>query len=346
MRYIDLRSDSVTMPTQAMRQAMYTAEVGYDVLGDDPTVAKLEQMMAELTGKEAGLFVPTGTMGNQISLNTWTRRGDEIILSHDSHILDWEGGAAHALSSVGYRSIHTPDSILRPADIHRAVRPHATDIHVPRTGLVCVENALGRGAVVTLPQLRDTYEAAKAHGLSVHMDGARFFNATTVLGCTAREMAQYADSVVIHLSKGLCAPVGGVLLGDRDFIRRARYTRQMFGGGLSHPGMLAAAGIVALETMVDRLAEDHANARYFAKMLSRHECITIDETCADINLVFIQFHGVSEEKLSTLQSHMLERGIKVGGGEGGGRFRYAFHHDVTRQDIDTVLRAFDEFINQ
>ena len=344
MKYIDFQSDSVTQPTQQMREAMYRAEVGYDVFGADPTVTKLESMVAELTGKEAGLYVPTGTMGNQISVNTWTSRGDEIILSHDSHILEFEVGAASVISSVGYRVVHNEDSILRASDIKKAVRPYETDIHVPKTGLVCVENALGRGSVVTLNQLKEVYDVAKAYDLPVHMDGARFFNATTALGCTATEMAQYTDSLIIHLSKGLCAPVGGILVGSKDFIKKARRTRHMFGGGLSHPGFLAAAGIVALETMVDRLAEDHENARYLAKRLSEYPHITIDETCADINLVFFEMKGISEECMDALPAYMRENGIMISGGTNG-RFRFAVHHDVTRENIDYTLQVLDKYFH-
>ena len=344
MRYIDFQSDSVTQPTQAMREAMYRAEVGYDVFGADPTVAKLENMVAEMTGKEAGLYVPTGTMGNQISVNAWTNRGEEIILSYDSHILEFEVGAASVISSVGYRVVYNEDSILRGADVKKAVRAYETDIHVPKTGLVCVENALGRGSVVTLDQLKDVYMAAKEHDLPVHMDGARFFNATTALGCSAADMAQYTDSLIIHLSKGLCAPVGGILVGSKDFIKRARRTRHMFGGGLSHPGFLAAAGIVALETMVDRLAEDHENARYLAKRLSEYPNITIDETCADINLVFFVIDGVAECHLTALPAYMQEKGIMISGGTNG-RFRFAVHHDIKREDIEYTLGVLSTFFD-
>lgn len=342
MRYIDFRSDSVTQPTKEMREAMIHAKVGYDVFGEDPTVVKLEKMAAELTGKEAALYVPTGTMGNQLSVMSWTDRGDEVILSYDSHILEFEVGAASVMSSVGYRVIPTPDGILRPADIVKAIRPYETDIHVPKTGLVCVENALGRGSVATLDQLREVYETAKKYNLPVHMDGARFFNAGAALKCSPKELAQYTDSLVIHLSKGLCAPVGGVLVGPKDFIRKARRNRHMLGGGMSHPGFLAAAGIVALETMVDRIVEDHENARYLAKKLADIPSITIDETCADINLVFFDVTGVSEEYLETLPAYMLEKGIKISGGTNG-RFRFALHHDINREDVEYTLKALHEF---
>jgi len=345
MRYIDLRSDSVTQPTQEMRKAMYEAEVGYDVFRDDPTVNRLEQMAAEMTGKEAGLFVPTGTMSNQLAVMTFTSRGDEIILSYDSHILEFEVGAASVMSSVGYRAVFSPDSILRRSDIEKAIRPYPEDIHVPRTGLLCLENALGRGSVVTPAQMKEAYETAKAHGLPVHTDGARVFNAAVALGVDIREIAQYTDSLAIHLSKGLCAPVGGVLLGPREFIEKARRNRHMIGGGLSQSGILAAAGIVALQTMVGRLAEDHANARYMASRLAEFPGITIDETRADINLVFFQIAGKSVDFIDAMPARLMEHGIKIGAGPGGA-FRFALHNDVSREDVDRTIKTLDMIFAQ
>lgn len=340
MQYIDLRSDSVTQPTQQMRKAMYEAEVGYDVFRDDPTVNNLEKIAAEMTGKESGLFVPSGTMGNQIAIMTFTNRGDEIILSHDSHILEYEVGAASVLSSVGYRPIYSPDSILRRTDIEKAIRQDKDDIHVPRTGLVCLENALGRGSVVSLEQMKEAYITAKENNLPVHTDGARIFNAAIALGLDIREISQYTDSLVIHLSKGLCAPVGGVLLGTKDFIEKARKKRHMIGAGMSHPGFLAAAGIVALESMVGRISEDHANARYMSKRLSEFPIVTIDKTRMDINLVFFKIDGAPESFIDTLPQNMLEHGIKISPGSDG-TFRFALHNDISRENIDYTIKVFE-----
>lgn len=336
MHIIDFRSDSVTQPTEEMRRAMYHAEVGYDVFRDDPTVNRLEEMTAELTGKEAGLFVPTGTMSNQISVLSWTNRGEEIILSSDSHILEFEAGAAPVLSSVGYRVVHTEDSILRREDIERVIRPYPEDIHVPRTSLLCMENALGRGSVVPLERMEEAYQAAKEHGLSVHTDGARVFNAAAALGVDIKEIAQYTDSLAIHLSKGLCAPVGGVLVGPADFVERARRYRHMLGGGMSHSGVLAAAGIVALEKMRGRLGEDHANARYLAAGLEELDGITVDRTRADINLVFCTWSGKPARFLASLPDALLRYQIKISGSSSG-NFRFALHNDIHREDVDFFL---------
>lgn len=340
MRYIDLRSDSVTQPTKQMRKAMYEAEVGYDVFRDDPTVNRLEKIAAEMTGMEAGLFVATGTMSNQIAIMTFTNRGDEIILSYDSHILEFEVGAASALSSVGYRPIYSPDSILRRSDIIKAIRPYKDDIHVPRTGLVCLENALGRGSVVSLEQMKEAYITAKENNIPVHTDGARVFNAAVALGVDIQEIAKYTDSLAIHLSKGLCAPVGAVLLGTKDFIEKARKNRHMIGGGMSHPGILAAAGIVALESMVERLSVDHANARYMRKRLMEFPGIDIDNTRNDINLVFFKISDVPQSFIENLPQSMMEHGIKISAGSNG-MFRFVLHNDVSREDVDYTIKVFD-----
>ena len=345
MRYIDFRSDSVTQPTEEMRQAMYSAEVGYDVFRDDPTVNRLEKMMAERTGKEAGLFVPTGTMSNQLAVLTWTNRGEEMILSSDSHILEFEVGAAAVLSSVGYRVVHTEDSILRAKDIEAAVRPYPEDIHVPRTSLVCLENALGRGSVVPVPLMKEAYEAAKRHGLNVHTDGARIFNAAAALGVNIRELAEYTVSLSVHLSKGLCAPVGGVLVGPGAFIEKARRYRHMLGGGMSQSGILAAAGIVALEKMPDRLLEDHENARYLGRQLETLPGITVDQTRADINMVFFKWEHRSEVFLNALPARMLEKGIKISAGSDG-NFRFVVHNDISHSDINYTIEILKSIMNQ
>ena len=344
MGYIDFRSDSVTQPTEEMREAMRFAQVGYDVFRDDPTVNRLEEMMAERTGKEAGLLIPTGTMGNQLSVLSWTNRGEEMILSYDSHILEFEVGAASVLSSVGYRVIHSPDSILRGDDIERAIRPYPEDIHVPKTSLLCLENALGRGSVVPLDMMKEAYDTAKKHGLNVHTDGARVFNAATALGVDVKEIARYTDSLAIHLSKGLCAPVGGVLVGPADFIEKARRYRHMLGGGMSQSGVLAAAGIVALEKMTGRLEEDHENARYLGRRLENFPGVTVNQTRADINLVFFRWESVPSEFLDSLPAKLLKNGIKVSAASGRD-FRFAVHNDISRSDIDYTIETIEKELN-
>ena len=227
MRYIDIRSDTVTQPTQKMRDAMYTAVVGDDVNRDDPTMLELEELAAKLVGKEAAMFVPSGTMGNQVSIMTHTRRGDEVICGELSHIVIHEVGAPAVLSGVMVRTIKTAD-YLRPEQLLPAIRPD--DIHMPHTGLVEMENPTAMGRVVPLDIMRQNYELAHQYGLPVHLDGARLFNAATALGCDVKEITQYCDSVMFCLSKGLCAPVGSIVAGSKEFIDRARKNRKMLGG--------------------------------------------------------------------------------------------------------------------
>ncbi len=258
MNFIDLRSDTVTLPTPAMRQAMAEAEVGDDVYGEDPTVNRLQQLAASLVGKEAGLFVPSGTMSNLAAVLAHCNRGDEVILGNKSHTYLFEGGGLSALGGVHSCQIpNQPDGTLALEDIQNAIRPN--DIHQPPTRLVCLENTHNRcGGVALSPEYtRQVAELARQHNLSLHLDGARLFNAAVAQGVRAKELAGPADSVSICLSKGLSAPVGSVLCGSKEFIQRALRIRKQLGGGMRQAGILAAAGIVALETMVERLADDH-----------------------------------------------------------------------------------------
>ncbi|MBI2562568.1 MAG: threonine aldolase family protein [candidate division NC10 bacterium] len=262
---VDLRSDTVTKPTPEMRRAMAEAEVGDDVFGEDPTVNRLEALAAERLGKEAGLFVVSGTMGNQVSLMAQTQRGDEVILDESSHIFNYEVAALVVLSAVQPRTLRGQHGILDPEDIRRAIRP--PNIHAPRNTLIAVESSHNRGGGTCYPPetLREIRRIATTNGMAVHLDGARIFNASIATGAPVRELAAQADSVTFCLSKGLGAPVGSVVVGTRAFIDRARRARKMFGGGMRQAGILAAAGVVALETMVDRLQEDHENARSLAE---------------------------------------------------------------------------------
>ncbi|MEI3424497.1 MAG: threonine aldolase family protein [Christensenellales bacterium] len=258
MHYIDLRSDTVTQPTLAMRAAMAAAEVGDDVYGDDPTMNELEALAAQTLGKEAAMFATSGTMGNQIGIMSQTRRGDEIIAGAESHIVMHEVGAAAVLSGVNVRQIDYPNCIPVPEMIAARIRPD--DIHEPPTALICLENALANGRVVPLETMAEIRKIADAHSLPVHLDGARVFNAATALGVDVKEITKYADTVSCCLSKGLCAPVGAVLAGPKATIERARKCRKMLGGGMRQCGILGAAGIIALKDMTKRLGEDHANA--------------------------------------------------------------------------------------
>jgi len=320
---IDLRSDTVTRPTPAMREAMANAAVGDDVYGDDPTVNELEALAASTMGKEAALFVPSGTMGNQLALMTHCKRGDEVILHADCHIVQHEVGAAAVLSGVTLNPVR---------DVTAAYR--GRDIHTPDQTLLCLENATGGGTVLPLDVMRTCFDGAKERGLAVHLDGARIFNAAVTLNCTAAGIAAYCDSVMFCLSKGLCAPVGSMLCGDAAFIGRARKFRKLLGGGMRQAGILAAAGIIAVRDMAGRLAEDHKRARYLAHLLDGIPGLTVDASALDINMVYTTLDGDSE----AMYEYLLSRGINTNGVE-----RLVTHRDVSDADIEAAARAIRGF---
>ncbi len=335
MKMIDLRSDTVTQPTQEMREAMYRAEVGDDVYGDDATVNKLEELAARKAGKEEALFVPSGTFGNQLALFTHCRRGSEVILSDDCHIVQHEVGAAAVIAGVQLRALKSPDGQLNPAEVEARVR--GEDIHVPETGLICVENALATGRVVPLENMSRIFEIAGKYGIPVHLDGARLFNAAAYLGVDASEITKYCDSVMFCLSKGLCAPVGSMLAGSREFIARARKGRKLMGGGMRQAGFLAAAGIVALEKMTLRLGEDHDNARFMAEELSKIPGIKVYRDDVQINMVFFEmnFPGLDYTRFV---EEMRNKGILINNAENG-VMRYVTHYWVSKEDIVFVAEA-------
>jgi threonine aldolase len=340
MRYIDLRSDTVTQPTEAMRQAMAKAEVGDDVYRDDPTVIRLEELAAQMLGKESALFVASGTMGNQLCLMTHTSRGDEVILGDEGHIFVHEVGAAAVLSGVTLRQLKFPGGIPDAAMIERAIR--SEDIHEPPTSLICMENALSNGRVVKEETMAEVYATAKRHGIPVHLDGARLFNAAAALDVDVRALTQYTDSVSCCLSKGLCAPVGTVIAGPRAFIERARKYRKMLGGGMRQAGILAAAGILALTDMTKRLKEDHENARYMAELLQSIDGVTVDMPAVQINMVFFEADR-PQQLLDAVQARMLERGVKINGASGR-EFRFVTSNDVSRADVEYAVSAFAQII--
>lgn len=336
MHYIDLRSDTVTQQTPEMREAMFKAAVGDDVYQDDPTVNELEETAAAILGKEAALFVTSGTMGNQLGLLTQTKRGDEIIAGADCHIVMHEVGAAAVLSGVNIRQLTYPNSIPQPQKIEAFIRPD--DIHEPPTALICLENALANGRIVPLEIMADVRRIADAHGIPVHLDGARVFNAAAALGCDVKEITKYADSVSCCLSKGLCAPVGSIFASTKDKVARARKYRKMLGGGMRQAGFLAAAGLIAIKEMPKRLCEDHENARYMAKRLAQLPGVKVDIDSVEIDMVFFKLDR--DEKLrAALPDLMMEKGIIIGGEELG-EFRFVTHYGVSRADVD---RAIDEF---
>ena len=340
MRYIDLRSDTVTMPTKEMRLAMANAEVGDDVYGDDPTINKMEALAAEMTGKEAALFVASGTMGNQVAVMSHTNRGDEVILGENAHIAVHEVGATAVLSAVQLKTIKSPDDIVYPDAVLNAIRPD--DIHEPKTGLICLENALSNGTVVPLDIMKDVYDIAANHNIPVHLDGARLFNAAAYLNVKATDITMYCDSVMFCLSKGLCAPVGSILAGTRDFIDKSRKNRKLLGGGMRQAGILAAAGIIALEEMTERLDEDHENAKYFAKGLSKIDGIKLNEKNIHIDMVFFTLDS-SYIKPDKLVDKLFEKNIKINSPEAG-YYRFVCNNDVDKKDIDYVIKCMKEII--
>jgi len=340
MKIIDLRSDTVTHPTDAMRQAMSVAEVGDDVFGEDPTVNRLETMAAQKMGKEAALFTVSGTMSNLVAVLTHTQHGNEIILGTEAHIFLNEVGGAAALGGVMVHTVPNDAAGRLPlADIENAVRDK--NIHYPETTLLCLENTQNRcGGVVLTPEY--TQQAvALAHrlGLKVHLDGARIFNAAVALGIPSVELTKEVDSVGFCLSKGLSAPVGSVLCGSREFIERARKKRKMLGGGMRQAGVIAAAGIVALETMVDRLAEDHANARKLAAGLAHIPGIALAQAKVDTNIVI--FDLSPSLPVNQFISKLNSFGVKISR-FGIYRFRAVTHRMVDTADIDSALDRMEK----
>lgn len=340
MRYIDLRSDTVTMPTDEMRAAMANAVVGDDVYGDDPTVNELEIIAAKKVGMEAALFVPSGTFGNQLALLTHTNRADEVILEYNAHIVIHEVGASSVIAGVQLRTVNGVNGAMDPCLVEKAIRPD--DIHMPTTGLICVEQANGCGAVIPLDNLRTIKEIADKHNLPVHMDGARVFNAAVALNVDVKEITKNCDSVMFCLSKGLAAPIGSILAGSKKFIDRARKNRKMMGGGLRQAGIIAAAGIIAIEKMVDRLHIDHENAEYLAKKLSEINGVEVDFSRRDINMVFFTMSENIVSETHLIES-FLENGIKINGIEDG-EYRFVTNIGVTKEDIDFVVEKLKELI--
>ena len=339
---IDLRSDTVTHPTPAMRAAMAHAEVGDDVFGDDPTVIRLEAMAAAMVGHQAGLFVATGTMANLVALLTHTTRGAEVIVGDRSHIYLNEVGGMAALGGMQACPIpNQPDGTLRLGDIEASIRTE--DMHHPRTQLVCLENTqnLCGGWALTPEYTRQAAELAHGCGLKLHVDGARLFNAAVALGVEAAALAGAADSVMFCLSKSLCAPFGSLLCGPQDFIAEARRYRKMVGGGMHQAGIIAAAGITGLETMVERLEEDHAAARQLTDGLRTVPGIELDPHTPQTNMVY--FHLAPGVKLCTAQvtEAIRTRGILLDW-ENPRRFRLVTHYWITAADIEKAVAAFRE----
>ncbi len=339
MKIIDLRSDTVTHPTPEMRRAMFEAEVGDDVYGEDPTVNRLETMAAERTGQEAALFTTSGTQSNLIAILTLTRHGDEILMGSEAHIFWYEVGGAAALGGVLVRRLlNDENGRLDTNEIEQAIRPK--NIHNPETTLVCLENTHNRcgGAVLTTEYTNEVCNLAHTHGLKVHLDGARIFNASVSLGIPVHTLTENVDSVSFCLSKGLSAPVGSLLCGSAAYIKKARKFRKMLGGGMRQAGIIAAAGITALETMVERLGEDHANARRFANGLAGISGLKLAQQETPSNIVL--FDLAPELSADGFIGSLKEKGVLVGS-RGGNLFRAVTNRMVSASDIDEALTALE-----
>lgn len=341
---IDLRSDTVTRPTPAMRKAMAEAEVGDDVFGEDPTVNALQEKVAHLLGKEASLFVPSGTMANQLSIKSHTQPGDEVIIELSSHPYNFEGGAGAALSGIQFQCLKGVRGILDASQIEEAIRPD--DHHFPVTRLVCLENTHNRGggSIYPLEKISEIYRLAKSKGLLLHLDGARLWNASMATGIKPEEYAQWADSVSVCLSKGLGAPIGSLVAGSKSFIDRVHRFRKMFGGGMRQAGIIAAAGIYALDHHIERLKDDHQNARRLAVGLKEFKGVSIDPKHVETNIVIFD---VSNTGMTGAQvgEAMKKEGVLIHAFSRT-QIRLVTHLDITSEDIETALKAFEKILRR
>jgi len=342
---VDLRSDTLTLPTPEMRDAMARAEVGDDVWEEDPTVKRLESMAADRLGKAAGLFVSSGTMGNLISVISQTHAGQEVVLDLDSHIFNNEVAGASVVGNVQMRPVKTARGFLTPDQVREALRP--ANIHIPPTGLVCIENTHNRhgGTCCTPEEISAVAIVAHGAGVPVHLDGARLFNAAVALKRPARDFVRDVDSVTFCVSKGLAAPVGSVICGSSEIIARARRVRKMLGGGMRQAGVIAAAGIVALERMVDRLAEDHANARRLAEGVAKLPGMSVDLASVQTNIVIFGVErgaaATSAAATAELVAGSAARKVKIHA-IGPTSIRCVTHKDIDAEDIARTLDAFAE----
>ncbi len=343
MPLIDLRSDTITQPTDAMREAMARAKVGDDVFDEDPTIHELQGLAADMLGMEAALFLPSGTMGNLISVLAHCGRGDEILLGDRSHIFLNEGGGVAAFGGIHPRTIRNePDGTLQPELIAEAVR--AADLHYPPSRLLCLENTHNYcgGTALSVEYMAEAETVARKHGLSVHLDGARLFNAATALGVDARDIARHVDSVMISLSKGLSAPVGSLVAGSREFIQNSRKLRKMAGGGMRQAGHLAAAGLLGLREQVPKLAQDHALAKALAEGIAATPGLKIDPATVQTNILFFKMDGAGLSP-GEFVKQLKNKDILILEIEPG-TFRAVTHRQVTRDMIEVTLTAMREIL--
>jgi len=340
---IDLRSDTVTQPSPVMREAMAQAQVGDDVYGEDPTVNRLETTAAQLLGKEAALFVPTGVMANQLSIRLHTRAGDEVIVESSSHLIRYEGGSASALSQVQLSCVSGERGLLAMMPVQAALRPK--DVHSPPTTLLCLEQThnVGGGAVYSIGTIKDLTSWAKENGLACHLDGARLFNAVVASGISASEYARYFDTVSFCLSKGLGAPVGSLIVSTQDNIDKLRRLRKMFGGGMRQAGILAAAGLYALEHNIARLKNDHDNAKHLALQLQQIPTVFVDPDRVETNIVVFEVVQ-SERSTPELLQAFKEAGVLLNA-MGDRVFRAVTHLDVDDRDMDKAAHILSSVLS-
>ncbi|MFN4110937.1 MAG: low-specificity L-threonine aldolase [Ignavibacteria bacterium] len=339
MKVIDLRSDTVTKPSKEMREFMMVAEVGDDVFGEDPTVNKLQEKVAELLGKEAALFVPSGTMGNQLCIKTHTQPWDELICDKDAHIYNYESGSIAGLSHVQVVPINGNRGVFTAEQVEEVIRPEA--YYLPKTRLVCVENTHNRGGGTIFPieEIKKIKEVVDKYNLKFHLDGARLWNASIATGISLKDYAKYFDSVSVCLSKGMGAPIGSVIAGSKEFIKNAHRYRKAWGGGMRQVGILAAAGLFAIENNFQRLAEDHRRAKYFAKEISKIARIKLNPDDVQTNIVLFEVEGLTAQEVcqilkepsKTGSSLLLSIGKKY-------LVRAVTHLDVNDDDIETAIK--------
>jgi threonine aldolase len=342
--FVDLRSDTVTKPTPAMRKAMAEAEVGDDVFGEDPTVNALQEKVAKMLGKESAIFVPSGTMANQLAIKSHTQPGDEVIIEATSHPYNFEGGAAAALSGIQFYSLKGVRGILDASQVEEAVRPE--DHHFPVTRLICLENTHNRGggSIYPIEKMAAIYRLAKSKSLLLHLDGARLWNASVAKGIDPKEHAQWADSVSVCLSKGLGAPIGSLVAGSKIFIDRVHRFRKMFGGGMRQVGIIAAAGIYALDHHIERLKEDHQNAKRLALGLQKFKGVSVDPEHVETNIVILDVANTGMVAPQVAELMKKER-IPIHA-FGRTQIRLVTHLDVSSEDIEVALGAFKKVLGK
>ncbi|MBN1633239.1 MAG: low-specificity L-threonine aldolase [Ignavibacteria bacterium] len=335
---IDIRSDTVTKPSKGMMNAILNAKVGDDVFGEDPTVNELQERCSKITGKEKALFVPTGCMANQLAVKAHTRQGDEVILERESHILNYETAAPAIISSVQLFAIPGVNGVMDTCEIEKYIRP--TDYYFPLTKLICLENTHNRagGTIQPIENTKAISELAKKYRIKMHLDGARIFNASTATGIPVKEYASYFDSISFCFSKGLGAPVGSILCGNEEFITLAHKWRKILGGGMRQAGVLAAAGIYALDNNVDRLSEDHKKAQYFAKEISQIDGINIDLETVHTNIVIFSSSKYRKQEFISL---LREKGVVISSGSFE-NLRAVFHLDVSMNEVRTAVEKIKE----